>query len=129
MTRGEKPQKSPPLIRAAERFRPLHKFMGVELVQKIETGLEYGQQLLRILMITVTGAKLLHVHSVSPFCRQPLTPIEPPFDFQDQHNSHKLMQRPKTFRRANQRRRFLRLLNSSHAPAGAQCFSVFFGNC
>jgi hypothetical protein len=41
--------------------------MGVESVWKNETGLEYGQQLLRELMITMTGAKLLHVHSVSPF--------------------------------------------------------------
>jgi hypothetical protein len=28
------------------------------------------------LIITVTGAKLLHVHSVSPFSEQPLTPFE-----------------------------------------------------
>jgi hypothetical protein len=76
MTRGDPPQKLSSLIRAAERFRPLHKFMGVESVRKIITGLEYGQQLLRKMMITVTGAKLLHLHSVSPFSPQPLTPFE-----------------------------------------------------
>jgi hypothetical protein len=41
--------------------------MGAALVWKIETGLEYGQWLLRKPIITVTGAKLLHVHSVSQF--------------------------------------------------------------
>jgi hypothetical protein len=38
-------------IRAAERFMSLHKFESVESVQKIETGLECGQWLLRKLII------------------------------------------------------------------------------
>jgi hypothetical protein len=72
-----------------------------------------------------TGAKLLHVHCVSQFSRQPLTPFESRFDFSDLLNLPKLMQRPKRFRRANRQRRFSRQLTSSHAPAGARCFSVF----
>jgi hypothetical protein len=65
------------------------------LVRKIETGLECGQWLLRKWKFTVTGAKLLHVHSVSQFSRQPLTPFESRFDFPDRLNLPKLMQRPK----------------------------------
>ena len=38
-TRGDPPRKSSSLIRAAEYFRPLHKFKGVDSAQKIETGL------------------------------------------------------------------------------------------
>jgi hypothetical protein len=34
-------------------------------------------------MITVSGAKLLHVQSVSPFSRQPPTTFESRFDFPD----------------------------------------------
>jgi hypothetical protein len=41
--------------------------MGIALVWNIETGLECGQWLPRLLKITVTGAKLLHVDSVSIF--------------------------------------------------------------
>jgi hypothetical protein len=51
--------------------------------------------LLRKLKNTVTGAKLLHVHNVSQFSRQLLTPFESRFDFPDRLNLPKLMQRPK----------------------------------
>jgi hypothetical protein len=99
--------------------------MAVASAWKIEMGLECCQWLLRKLKIIVTGAKLLHVHSVSQFSWQPLTSLESRFDFSDRLNLPKLMQRPKMFRRANRRRRFSRRLTSSHAPAGAQCLSVF----
>jgi hypothetical protein len=44
--------------REAECFQPFHRFMSVELVRKIEiqVGLECDQQLLRKLIITMTGA-------------------------------------------------------------------------
>jgi hypothetical protein len=79
------------------------------------------------MIITVTGAKLLHhdVHSVAHFPWQQLTPFESRFDFLDRLNQPELFPRPKTLCRANWRRRFLRLLTSSHAPAGAQFSSVF----
>ena len=53
MRRGDPPRKSSSPIRCAEYFRPLHKFKGVELVWKIETGLERGQRLPRKLRNTV----------------------------------------------------------------------------
>ena len=118
MTRGEPPRKSSSPIRAAERFRPLHKLMGVESVRKIETGLECDQRLLRKLKNTVTGAHcamLPYAHSISQFSRQPLTPFKPRFDFPDLCGPFQLMQRPRTFRRANRRRRFPRRLASSLA--------------
>ena len=105
-------------IRAAEYFRPVHKLIGVKSVQKIETGLECDQRLLRKLKNTVTGAHcamLLCEHSVSQFSRQPLTPFEPRFDFPDRLDPYKLMQRPKIFRAANRRRRFPRRVSSRHA--------------
>ena len=49
---------------------------------------------------------LLHEHSVSQFSRQPPTPFESRFDFPDRLDPHQLMQRLKTFRRANRQRRF-----------------------
>ena len=52
-TRGDLPWKSRWPIRAAECFRPLHKLKGVELVRKIETGLERGRWLSRKLRNTV----------------------------------------------------------------------------
>ena len=109
ITRGDPPRKSSTPIRAAEYFRPVHKLIGVKSVQKIETGLECDQRLLRKLKITVTGAHcatLLCEHSISQFSRQPLTPFEPSFDFPDRREHYKLMQRPKTFRRANRSLRF-----------------------
>jgi hypothetical protein len=99
--------------------------MDVALVWKIEMGLECGQWLLKKLKITVTGAKLLHAHSVSHFSRQPLTPFESPFNFLDRLNLQKLTKRQKTFRRANQQRRFPKWLTSSHTSAGVQYFLVF----
>jgi hypothetical protein len=102
--------------------------MAVALVRKIETGLECGQWLLRKLKLTVTGAKLLHVYSVSLFSRQPSTPFESSFDFPDQLNQPKLVQRPKKFCRANLQRRFSRLLTSFQTPAGTQYFSILLAN-
>ena len=70
------PWKSSTPIRAAEYFRPVHKLIGVKSVQKIETGLECDQLLLRKLKITLTGAHcatLLCEHSISQFSRQPLS--------------------------------------------------------
>jgi hypothetical protein len=125
MTRGEPPQKSSLPTRAAECFRPLHTFMGVASVWKIEMGLECCQWLLRKLKNTVTGAKLLLTHSVSLFSRQQLTLCESSIIFPDLLNPPKLMQRPKMFLCTNRQQCFQRLLTSSHAPAGAQCFSVF----
>jgi hypothetical protein len=90
MTRGEPPQKSSLPIRVAECFLPLHTCIGVALVLKIETGLECRQWLLRKMIITVTGAKLLHVHSVSQSSRQPLTPFESHFIFADRVDPPKL---------------------------------------
>jgi hypothetical protein len=52
---------------------------------------------------TVTGAKLPHVHSVSPSSRQPPTPLKSRFNFPDRLNPPKLMQRPKAPHRANWR--------------------------
>jgi hypothetical protein len=118
MTWGEPPRKSSSLIRAAKRFRPLNKHIGVDSVRKIETGLECDQRLLRKLKNTVTGAHcamLLYEHSISQFSQQPLTPFEPSFDFPDRLDPFQLMQRPKTFRRANRRWRFPRQLASSLA--------------
>jgi hypothetical protein len=46
------------------------------------------------MIFTVIGAKLLHVHSVSPLSQQLLTPFESCFDFPDRPNTHKLMLRP-----------------------------------
>ena len=71
ITRGNPPRKSSSPIRAAEYFRPLHRFKSVDSAQKIETGLECDQWLLRKLKITVTGAHcatLLCEHSISQFC-------------------------------------------------------------
>jgi hypothetical protein len=85
------------------------------LSRKIETGLECDQRLLRKLKITVTGAKLLYEHSVSPFSRQLLTPYESCFDFPDRLNTHERMQRQKTFSRANRQRLFPRRLACSPA--------------
>ena len=51
--RGDRPWKSQWPIRAVEYFRPLHKFIGVKSVRKIETGLERGQRLSRKLRNTV----------------------------------------------------------------------------
>ena len=53
MRRGDPPRKSSSLIRAAECFRPLRKFKGVESVRKTETGLKRGQRLSRKLRNTV----------------------------------------------------------------------------
>ena len=92
------------MIRAAEYFRPVHKLIGVKSAQKIETGLQCDQRLLRKLKNTGTGANcamLLCEHSISQFSRQPPTPFEPRFDFPDRFDSLKLMQRPKIFRAAN----------------------------
>jgi hypothetical protein len=44
-----------------------------------------------------TVHKLLHMHSVSQFSLQQLTPFESRFDFPDRLNLPKLMQRPKIF--------------------------------
>jgi hypothetical protein len=52
------------------------------------------------------------MYSVSEFSRQPLTPFESRFNFPDRLNLHKLMERPKMFRRANRRRRYPRRLSS-----------------
>jgi hypothetical protein len=54
-------------------------------------------------MISVTGAKLQNMHGVSPFSRQAPTSFESRFNFLDLLNTHKLIQRPKTFRRANRK--------------------------
>jgi hypothetical protein len=43
MTRREPPWKLLVQIRAAEQFLPLHKLRQIELVWKIEKGLERGQ--------------------------------------------------------------------------------------
>ena len=104
ITRGDPPRKSSSPIRGAEYFRPLHKFKGVDSAQKVETGLECDQRLLRKLKNTVTGAHcamLLCEHSVSQFSQQPLTAFESRFDFPDRINTVKHRQRPKTFSRAN----------------------------
>jgi hypothetical protein len=88
-------------------FLAFHTFMAVASVWKIETGLECGQwsRLLIKLKITVTGAKLRHVHSVSHYSLQPLTPFESSFDFPDQCNTFDHRQRPKMFSRANWQQR------------------------
>jgi hypothetical protein len=56
------------LIRAAERFRPLNKFTGVESVWKIETGLKRGLLLPRKQRITIQGAhaEAQYIVSFSP---------------------------------------------------------------
>jgi hypothetical protein len=92
MTKEEPPQKSSLPIRAAECFWPLYTFMDVASVRKIEMGLECCQWLLRKLKNTVTGAKLLHVHSLCQFPRQPLTPFESRFEIPDRLNPPRLMQ-------------------------------------
>jgi hypothetical protein len=107
---------------AAQCFWPLHMLMAVALVRKIE---KCSQWLLRKWKITVTGAKLLHVLSVSQFSWQPPTPFESIFNFPDKLNPPKLVQRPKMFCWANRRPLFPRLLTSSHALAGAQYFCFF----
>jgi hypothetical protein len=66
--------KSPAPIRADEYFWPMPVIKGVMLVLTNESGLICCPWLLRKLIITVTGAKLLHVHSVSPFSRQTIDP-------------------------------------------------------
>jgi hypothetical protein len=105
MTGGEPAWKLSLPTRAAECFWPLHTFMAVASVWYIETGLECGQWLLTKLKITVTGAKLRHVHSVSQYSLQLLTPFESSFDFPDQRNTFDHRQRPKMFSRANWRQR------------------------
>ena len=49
---------------------------------------------------------LLLEHSVSQFSRQPPTPFESRFNFPDRFDKVEHRQRPKTFGRANRRRRF-----------------------
>ncbi len=73
----------------------------------------------------VSSPYAMHEHSVSQFSRQPQSPFESRFNFPDRLNTHKLMQRPKIFRRSKWRWQIPRLLDSSHAPAGPQCFSIF----
>jgi hypothetical protein len=53
MRRSEQPRKLLLLISVEEYFWPLHKLRQVELVSKIKTGLERGQQLPRKLRNTV----------------------------------------------------------------------------
>jgi hypothetical protein len=53
-------------------------------------------------------------HSVSQFSRQSLSAIEYRFDFPDQCNIHKHMQRPKTLRRSNRRLLFCRCVWVNH---------------
>ena len=63
----------------------------------------------------VSSPHAKHDHSVSQFSRQPPIPFESRFDFPDRLDPYQLMQRPKTFRRANRRRRFPRRVSSPHA--------------
>ena len=86
----DRPWKSQWPIRAAECFWPLSVLNGVDSVRKTQKYSPHA----------------VHEHSISQFSRQPLTPFEPRFDFPDRLDSLKLMQRPKTFRRANQSLRF-----------------------
>jgi hypothetical protein len=92
--------------------------MGIESLWKIETRLEYGQQLLRKLINTITGAKLLHVHSVSPFSRQPLIPSESSFDFRTSSTPINLSKGRKRSSAGIGDGNIPRL-DFSHAPAGA----------
>ena len=55
MRRGDPPRKSSSPIRAAEYFRPLHKFIGVKSVWKIETGLECDQ-IIKLIKLHSTGS-------------------------------------------------------------------------
>jgi hypothetical protein len=79
-------------------------------------GLVCCQWLLGKLKITVSGAKLLHMHSASHFSLQQLTPFGSRFNFPDRLNQPKLMQRQKAkmLGSTNQQRQFQRLLTSSH---------------
>ena len=120
MRRGDPPRKSSSPIRASECFRPLHKLIGVESVRKIETGLERGQWLSRKLRNTVLMLSSCPAWPVCcnyQFSQQPLTAFESRFDFPDRLDPHKRMQRPKTFRRANRRRRFPRRVSRGHPAA------------
>jgi hypothetical protein len=60
-------------ICAAEGFLPLHKFMGVELVWKIEMGLKRGQWLSRKWRNTVHMQQLSTCHCNYQFSQQLLT--------------------------------------------------------
>ena len=52
--------------------------------------------------------------SISQFSKQPPTPFKSRFDFPDRFNTSEHLQRPKTFRGANRRRRFRARLSSPH---------------
>ncbi len=123
--RIEPPRKSPSPIRAAERFRPLNKLMVVESVRKIKMRLKRGQWLSRKWRNTVHMQQLSTCHWNYQFSQQLLTVFESRFDFPDRLNTHEPIQRPKTFRRTNRRRRFLRRLSSCYVTASAQWFYTF----
>ena len=84
-------------IRCAEYFRPLHKLkrngarMGSVVVEKTEKYCAH--------------TAMSTCHSNFQFSQQPLIAIEPRFDFPDRINTIKHRQRPKSFSRANRRRR------------------------
>jgi hypothetical protein len=122
--RSEQPWKLLSPIRAAERFRPLHKFRGVESVRSIETGLKRCRRSSIKLRNTVHMQQLSTCHSNDRFSQQPLTAFESCFDFPDQCSTHKRIQRPKLFCRTNRRQRFLRRLSSCHVTASAHRFSI-----
>ena len=120
MRRGDPPRKSSSPIRGAECFRPLHTFLGVKSVRKIETGLERGQQLSRKLRNTVftqQRSTMSTCHSNFQFSQQPLITFESRFNFLDRLDPYQLMYRPKIFRRANRRRRFPRRVSSCNPAA------------
>ena len=126
--RGDRPWNSQWPICGAEYFRPLHKFIGVKSVRKIETGLERGQRLsrkLRNTVLTQQHSTMSTCHSIFQFSQQPLIAFESRFDFLDRLDPYQLMQRPKIFRAANRRRRFPRRVSSCNPAAWTHCFSIF----
>ena len=71
---------------AAECFLQLLVIKGVELVRKIKTGLECDEQFFKYLRSKEADALLLLSavrHSNYQFSQQPLTALEPRFNFSD----------------------------------------------
>jgi hypothetical protein len=77
MTIAEPPWKA----ENAERSGPLHKFRGVVLFRKIQTGLERGRVLSRKQRNNVYMQQLSNCHSNNQFSEQPLTAFEYRFNF------------------------------------------------
>ena len=106
---GEPRPKSASLICAAECFRLLQVFKGIESVRNHETGFKGGQWLLRKLRIEVATAwsrSLSRRHSDSQLSRLKLTPFEPRFVIPDRFNILQHWRRPKTSRGAHTRQQF-----------------------